>query len=89
MIESSITIHESGHHIFSSSNNTSRSNGVGFLVHKSIVDSVLDYVAISDRLAKITLQASSLKLSSFRPTSQLHRTPMKKLKYYMNKLALF
>ena len=61
--ESSIEVLPSCNHLlFNSGNETSRSNGVGFLVNKVISSSVCDYLGISDRLATLTLQAKENKI---------------------------
>ena len=48
--ESNIEILPNGHHLFNSGNGVSRSNGIGFLVHRSIVPRISDYDGISDHL---------------------------------------
>jgi len=40
----------------------SRSNGVGFLVHKSVSPYISDYQGISDRLAMLSLQGKNNKI---------------------------
>ena len=50
------TVDKTGHRLFLSGNETSRSNGVGFLVKKKLIPLVNDYKAISDRLAVLTLK---------------------------------
>ena len=62
-----------GHYLFNSGNEVSRSNGVGFLVHKSIVQYITDYKRVSDRLATLTLQNKDNKIviiQTYLPTSQ-------------------
>ena len=61
--ETNIEILQWGHHLFNSGNETSRSNGVGFIVHKSIIPLILSYQAISDRFAILTLQGKSNKMT--------------------------
>ena len=60
--ENSIEILPSGHKLFNSGNEVSRSNGTGFLVHKSITHLVSDYKDISDRLALLSLQGKDNKI---------------------------
>ena len=61
--ESNIEVIPSSNHLlFNSGNETSRSNGVGFLVNNAISSSVCDYLGISDRLATLTLQAKENKI---------------------------
>jgi len=60
--ESSIEILPSGHFLFNSGNDNSRSNGTGFLVHKSISPFISDYQGISDRLAVLSLQGRDNKI---------------------------
>ena len=61
--ESKIEIHEAtGHKLFFSSNETSRSNGVGFLVNKTCLPLLEDYQPISDRLALLTLKGKFSRL---------------------------
>ena len=61
--ESKIEIHEAtGHKLFFSSNETSRSNGVGFLVNKPCLPLLQDYQPISDRLALLTLKGKFSRL---------------------------
>lgn len=63
VMESQIVIHDnSGHKLFLSSNETSRSNGVGFLVHKTCVSLIEGYQPISDRIAVLRLQGKFSKL---------------------------
>ena len=63
---------EHGYKLFLSGNDTSRSNGVGFLVNKSYVPLIDDYQAISDRLAVLTLKTKFSKITliqRYLPTS--------------------
>ena len=60
--DSGIEILPGGHYLYNSGNETSSTNDVGFLVHKSIVPIVSDYRGISDRLATLTLQGKSNKI---------------------------
>ena len=53
---------ESGHQIFFSGNEVSRSHGVGFLVNKSLVPFIDDYEPISDRLAILKIQGKFSKI---------------------------
>ena len=46
-----------GHQMFLSGNDTSRSNGVGFLVKKSLVPMVDEFDSISDRLAVLSIKS--------------------------------
>ena len=52
----------SGHHFYNSGNGETRSNGTGFLVHKSISSCILEYQGISDRLAMLKLQGKENKI---------------------------
>ena len=56
-------IEESGHQLFFSGNDISRSHGVGFLVNKSIIPIVNDYDPISDRLAVLKLNGKFSKIN--------------------------
>ena len=61
-----------GHYLFNSGNDESRTNGVGFLVHKSISPFISDYKPISDRLAILSLQGRDNKfvfIQAYFPTS--------------------
>ena len=61
-----------GHYLFNSGNDESRTNGVGFLVHKSISPFILAYKPISDRLAILSLQGRDNKfvfIQAYFPTS--------------------
>ena len=49
--------HTTGHWFYTSGNGTRRSNGVGFLVNKTIADTVEHFNPISDRLATITIKS--------------------------------
>ena len=61
--ESKIEIHEAtGDKLFFSSNETSRSNGVGFLVNKTCLPLLEDYQPISDILALLTLKGKFSRL---------------------------
>ena len=60
--ENTIEVLPSGHQLFNSGNETSRSNGTGFLVHKSITHIISDYQGISDRLAVLSLQGKDNKI---------------------------
>ena len=60
--ESSVEVLPSGHFLFNSGNETSRSNGTGFLVHKSVSPFISDYQGISDRLAVLSLQGKDNKI---------------------------
>ena len=61
--ESKIEIIEGkGHKLFLSGNNISRSNGVGFLVKKTLVPRVDRYEPISDRLAILSLKGKFSKM---------------------------
>ena len=51
-----------GHKLFLSGNNTSRSNGVGFLIKKTHVPLVENYEPISDRLAILSLKGKFTKM---------------------------
>ena len=46
--ESSIEILSSGHYLFNSGNEVSHSNGVGFLINKSVSPFISDYQKFSD-----------------------------------------
>ena len=66
-------LEESGHHLFFSGNETSRSNGVGFLVKKSIEPFVDDFNPISDRLAVLTVKGKFSRfiiIQCYFPTSE-------------------
>ena len=71
--ESKIEIHEpTGHKLFFSGNETSRSNGVGFLVNKTCVPLIDSYESISDRLAVLSLRGKFSKftfIQCYFPTS--------------------
>ena len=70
--EKSIEILPSGHKLFNSGNEVSRSNGTGFLVHKSTTHLISDYKDISDRLALLSLQGKDNKIvfiQAYFPTS--------------------
>ena len=54
--------HSSGHWFYTSGNNSTRSNGVAFLVNKSIADTVQNFQPISDRLATISIQSKLNKV---------------------------
>ena len=60
--ESSEEILPSGHYFYNSGNGETRSNGTGFLVHKSISSSIIEYLPISDRLAMLKLQGKENKI---------------------------
>ena len=60
--ESRITSVEEGHKLFLSGNNVSRSNEVGFFIHKSLVHLIDDYKPISDRLAILSLKTKFSKI---------------------------
>ena len=60
--ETKIEVLPSGHFFFNSGNNLTRTNGVGFLVHKSLSPFISDYDDISDRLATLTLQGKENKV---------------------------
>ena len=51
-----------GFKLFLSGNDTSRSNGVGFLVNKTLAPLVEDYQPISDRLAMLTVKTKFSKI---------------------------
>ena len=51
------------HRLYSSGNGNSRSNGVGFLVHKRLIPSITDYRGISDRLALLTVEGKNNKIT--------------------------
>ena len=71
--ESSVEILPSGHYLFNSGNETSRSNGTGFLIHKSVSPFISDYQGISDRLAMLSLQGKDNKIvfiQAYFPTLQ-------------------
>ena len=53
---------ECGNQLFLSGNNTSRSNGVGFLVKKSLVSTVDEFDPISDRLAVLSIKGKFSKI---------------------------
>lgn len=73
VLQSKIEIHvNSGHKLFLSSNEISRSNGVGFLVHRSCISLIEGYQPVSDRLAVLTLKGKFSKLvliQCYLPTS--------------------
>ena len=60
--ESLVEVLPSGHYLFNSGNNSTRTNGVGFLVNKAISLFISDYNSISDRLAVLTLQGKENKI---------------------------
>ena len=71
--ESSVEILPSGHYLFNSGNETSRSNGTGFLVHKSLAPFISDYKNVSDRLALLSIQGKETKITfiqAYFPTLQ-------------------
>ena len=74
MKESKIEILEnSGHQLFFSGNEISRSHGFGFLVNKKMVPFVCDYDPISDRLAVLKLNGKFSKIvivQTYFPTSE-------------------
>ena len=57
-----VTIVEGNHYLFNSGNNSTKKNGVGFLIHKSLYEKVADFSPISDRIAYIQLQQKKNKL---------------------------
>ena len=62
IMASSVEILPSGHFLFNSGNDNSRSNGVGFLVNKSVSPYISDYQGISDRLCMLSLQGKDNKI---------------------------
>ena len=60
--ESGIEVLPQGHYLFTSGNDTSRTNGVSLLVHKRIIPAVCDFKALSDRLASLTIQGEENKI---------------------------
>ena len=60
--ESCVEVLPSGHFLFNSGNEISRSNGTGFLVNKSVSPFISDYQGISDRLAVLSLQGKDNKI---------------------------
>ena len=60
--ENSIEVLPSGHKLYNSGNGLTRTNGVGFLVHKALVPFIYDYKDISDRLAVLILQGKENKI---------------------------
>ena len=69
---SEITTCKNGHMLYASGNDTKKSNGVGFLIHKSLANSVTGYQGFNDRLAYITIQAKTKKIhfvQTYMPTS--------------------
>ena len=59
--DSCVEVLPSGHFLFNSGNEISRSNGTGFLVNKSVSPFISDYQGISDRLAVLSLQGKDNK----------------------------
>ena len=52
-----------GHRLFISGNETSRSNGVGFLVKNNLVPMIDNYEPISDRLALLPIRTKFSKIT--------------------------
>ena len=57
-----VSMDGNGFKLFLSGNDTSRSNGVGFLVNKTLASLVEDYQPISDRLAMLTVKTKFSKI---------------------------
>ena len=57
-----VSMDGNGFKLFLSGNGTSRSNGVGFLVNKTLASLVEDYQPISDRLAMLTVKTKFSKI---------------------------
>ena len=77
--------HPSGHYFYTSGNGICRSNGVGFLINKSIIETIQEFNPISDRLATITLQSKHNKVTiiqAYFPTSSSDEDEVDDL--YMN-----
>lgn len=53
---------DEGHNLFNSGNETSRKNGVGFLVNKNIHNSVSDFRNISDRLSVLKIKGNQYNI---------------------------
>ena len=83
--ESSIEILPSGHFLFNSGNDNSRSNGTGFLVHKSISPFISDYQGISDRLAVLSLQGRDNKIVFIQVYLLLYNTLTRRLKSFITR----
>ena len=61
-----------GHLLFTAGNGVTRRNGVGFLVHQSIIRYIESFENYSDRLCKITLKLKECKIvlvQVYMPTS--------------------
>ena len=62
--------------MFYSDNETYRMGGVGFIITKSIADTVLGYNPVSDRIITMQLQAQPMNVTIvkiFRPTSSAEK----------------
>ncbi len=76
------TLEGSKHRIFLSGNNQSRSNGVGFLVHKKYVPLITDYKPQSDRLTSLTIKDKFSKIhfiQCYMPTSDKEDEEVEKI----------
>ena len=68
-----VSMDEEGLKLFMSGNDVARSNGVGFLVNRSLAPLVDDYRPISDRLAVLTLKtkfSNIVFIQCYFPTSK-------------------
>ena len=63
--DNKIQLLDAGHKIFFSSNGTTRSNGVGFLVNKGFASLIEDYRPLSDRLAVLEDHTDPMLLPYF------------------------
>ena len=71
--DNKIELLDAGHKIFFSSNGTTRSNGLGFLVNKRFASLIEDYRLLSDRLAVLSLNSMFSKITLIQcyiPTSK-------------------
>ena len=59
--ESSVEVLTNGDHLFNSGNGSSGTNGVGFLIHKSLSPFISDFQNVSDRLAMLTIHEKTNK----------------------------
>lgn len=64
---------EDEHYVFNSGNGKERKHGVGFLLHKNLINSFQDFKNISDRICVLTLKLEKYKVvlvQAYLPTSK-------------------
>lgn len=82
MIDEQIIRTDNGHYLYNSGNTKQKRNGVGFIVHKSLQNKVIEFKPISERLAVIKLKQKRNKIvliQAYFPTSDYSDTEVESL----------